>query len=173
MSGNITNITPASNVNEVKGGYYSIGEFEGKERIVRFDLNAFAEMERIYGSMEAANEALSRGSMRDVRTILWLGLIHDQAVLDDITGEPIKYTLTQFEVGRWLTPHNMKDVMEKLNEAISGSVPEDAKSAATKDVEPKVESAVDAAVTAALAEKNEDASPVVTPFRPSTIPTQQ
>lgn len=108
---------------DIREGYYPIGSFGGKERFVRFDLNAFAEMERIYGSMEKANEVLSQGSMRDVRTILWLGLIHDQAVLDEVTGEPIKYTLTQFEVGRWLTPNNMKAVMEKLNKALNGAIP--------------------------------------------------
>lgn len=109
---------------EVRGGYYSIGTFDGKERFVRFDLNAFAEMERIFGTMDAANEALSKGSMRDVRTVLWLGLIHDQAILDEITGEPIRYSITQYEVGRWLTPSNMKEVMDKLSAAIQGSVPQ-------------------------------------------------
>lgn len=111
---------------EVRGGYYSIGVFDGKERFVRFDLNAFAEMENIFGSMDAANEALSKGSIRDVRTVLWLGLIHDQAILDEVTGEPIKYKITKYEIGKWLTPQNMKEVMQKLSTAINGSVPEDA-----------------------------------------------
>ena len=140
---------PASNVQDVRGGYYPIGNFDGQERYVRFDLNAFAEMERIYGSMEAANEALSKGSMRDVRTILWLGLIHDQAVLDEITGEPVKYKLTMFQVGKWLTPTNMKEVMSKLNEAISGSVPaEDSTTATPEGVTP--------AQAAALAKAEEE-----------------
>ncbi|MEG1543474.1 MAG: hypothetical protein RR382_02965 [Tannerellaceae bacterium] len=120
----------SDNLEAMRTGYYPIGKFpegeEGVERHVRYDLNAFAEMERIYGSMEAANEALTKGSMTDVRRILWLGLIHDQAVLDEITGEPIKYKLTIYEVGKWLTPANMKEVMEKLNTAISGSVPAEA-----------------------------------------------
>lgn len=113
----------STNLDAMRGGYYSIGVFEGTERFVRYDLNAFAEMEHIYGTMEKANEALTQGSMSDVRRILWLGLIHDQAVLDEITGEPIKYKLSMYEVGKWLTPSNMRDVMEKLNNAISGSVP--------------------------------------------------
>lgn len=117
------------NLEAIRTGYYSIGKFpegpEGADRLVRYDLNAFAEMERIYGSMEAANEALTKGSMTDVRRILWLGLIHDQAILDEVTGEPIKYKLSMYEVGQWLTPANMREVMEKLNVAISGSVPEE------------------------------------------------
>lgn len=84
---------------EIRNDSYYIGTFDNQKRYVRFDLNAFAEMEKIYGSMEAANEALSKGTMQDIRKILWLGLIHDQAVLDEITGEPIKYNLTVYQVG--------------------------------------------------------------------------
>ena len=119
-----------TNINSVRPGYHYIGNYGGQERYVRYDLNAFAEMERLYGSMEAANEALTKGSMTDVRRILWLGLIHDQAILDEVTGEPIKYKLTVYEVGQWITPDNMKDIMSKLNGAIAGSVPEEAKAAA-------------------------------------------
>lgn len=115
------------NLISVRPGYHYIGNFGGQERYVRYDLNAFAEMERIYGNMEAANEALTKGSMTDVRRILWLGLIHDQAVLDEITGEPIKYKLTVYEVGQWITPNNMKDIMQKLNAAITNSVPDEDK----------------------------------------------
>lgn len=140
---------------DVRGGYYSIGTFGGKERFVRFDLNAFAEMERIFGSMDKANEALQSGSMRDVRTVLWLGLIHDQAVLDEITGEPIKYTLSQFEVGSWLTTANMKDVMAKLTEAIQGSVPqEDGSNSSNLQGGPELSPA--AALEAAKAEEEGD-----------------
>lgn len=113
----------SENLNSIRDGYYSIGVFDGKERFVRFDLNAFAEMERVYGSMDAANEALSKGSMTEIRRILWFGLIHDNAVLDEITGEPIKYTLTVYEVGKWLTPSNLQDVMNKLSAAINGAIP--------------------------------------------------
>lgn len=149
----------ADKLNDIRGGYYPIGVFpegndtdgkpRGEERYVRYDLNAFAEMERIYGSMEAANEALAKGSMADVRRILWLGLIHNQAILDEITGEPIGYKLTMYEVGKWLTPKNMKAVMEKLNDAISGSVP-------TATSEDKTTAAVTPAQAAALAVAEEE-----------------
>lgn len=148
----------ADKLNDIRGGYYPIGVFpegndaEGKplgvERLVRYDLNAFAEMERIYGSMDAANAALTKGSMTDVRRILWLGLIHDQAELDEITGEPIKYKLTMYEVGKWLTPTNMKAVMERLNVAISGSVPTEAQEGAEGGITP--------AQAAALAKAEEE-----------------
>lgn len=152
----------ADKLNDIRGGYYPIGVFpegndtdgkpRGEERYVRYDLNAFAEMERIYGSMDAANAALTKGSMTDVRRILWLGLIHDQAVLDEITGEPIKYKLTMYEVGKWLTPTNMKLVMEKLNVAISGSVPTEAQEGANA-------AGVTPAQAAALAKAEEEDGP--------------
>lgn len=142
----------ADNLTSLRAGYYSIGTFEGQERFVRYDLNAFAEMERMYGSMEAANEALTKGSMTDVRRILWLGLIHDQAVLDEITGEPVRYKLTAYEVGKWLTPDNMRDVMEKLNKAISGSIPADTATATPEGVTPAQAQALAAAEEEAKAE---------------------
>lgn len=104
-------------------GAYCIGTFNGKKRYIKFDLNAFAEMERIYGDMDAANEALSKGSMNDIRKILWLGLLWDEAVLDEVTGEPIKYNITPYEVGSWLNTTNMKKVIGDLTDAINGSLP--------------------------------------------------
>lgn len=126
---NVTPITTSenkSNLDQVRvpAGAYYIGEFGGKARYIRYDLNAFAEMEEMFGSMEAAQERLQGGSMKDVRNVLWLGLIWDEVVLDEVTGDPIKYTLSQYEVGSWLTTLNLQDVMNKLQDAISGSLPE-------------------------------------------------
>ena len=105
-------------------GYY-IGDFNGKKRYIRFDLNAFIELEHVYGDMGKAETALSKGSMQDVRRFLWSALIWDEAILDEVTGEPIRYTLTMHEVGKWLTTSNMKPIMQQLIDALHGSVPED------------------------------------------------
>ena len=126
---NVIPITPVedkSNLDQVRtpAGSYFIGNFGGKDRYIRYDLNAFAEMEDMFGSMEAAQERLQGGSMKDVRTVLWLGLIWDEVVLDEVTGDPIKYTLSQYQVGSWLTTLNLQDVMNKLQSAISGSLPD-------------------------------------------------
>jgi hypothetical protein len=108
-----------------ESGAYLIGEFDGKKRYIKFDLNAFAEMERLYGDMDKANDALSKGSMADIRKILWLGLIWDEAILDEDTGEPIKYTITPYQVGGWLNTTNMKKVIGDLTAAINGSLPKE------------------------------------------------
>lgn len=134
MDGNVINmpnnsvqaVTEKSNLDQIRTapGSYHIGNFGGKERYIRFDLNAFAEMETKFGNMEEAQERLKGGSMKDIRTVLWLGLIWDEVVLDDVTGEPIRYTLSEYQVGSWLTTLNLEEVMAKLQDAISGSLPD-------------------------------------------------
>lgn len=125
---NVTPITivEKSNLEQVRtpAGSYYIGEFGGKARYIRYDLNAFAEMETLFGSMEAAQERLQSGSMKDIRTVLWLGLIWDEVVLDETTGDPLKYNISQYQVGSWLTTMNLQEVMNKLQAAISGSLPD-------------------------------------------------
>jgi hypothetical protein len=121
-----TNINPTLEDMRPDAGAYFIGEFGGKNRYIKFDLNAFAEMERLYGDMDKANEALSKGSMADIRKILWLGLIWDEAVLDETTGEPIRYNITPYQVGSWLDTTNMKKVIGDLTAAINGSLPKEA-----------------------------------------------
>lgn len=151
---------------DIRNDSYLIGNFGGKDRYVRFDLNAFAEMEKIYGSMDAANEALSKGSMQDIRKILWLGCIHDEAVIDEITGEPVKYNLSAYQVGQWLTPRNMKDVMKKLMDAINGSMPEDEEG--TPDTEGKVVNLTAAKAAGEVSDPNV-ATPSPVGTGPSTI----
>lgn len=125
------NVTPISteeksNLDQVRtpAGSYYIGNFGGKDRYIRYDLNAFAEMEDMFGTMEKAQERLQSGSMKDIRTVLWLGLIWDEVELDEVTGDPIRYTLSQYQVGSWLTTMNLQEVMNKLQNAISGSLPD-------------------------------------------------
>ena len=115
-----------SNLDQVRtpAGSYYIGNFGGKDRYIRYDLNAFAEMEDMFGTMEKAQERLQSGSMKDIRTVLWLGLIWDEVELDEVTGDPIRYTLSQYQVGSWLTTMNLQEVMNKLQNAISGSLPD-------------------------------------------------
>lgn len=139
-----------SNLDQIRTapGSYSIGEFGGKQRYIRFDLNAFAEMETIFGSMEEAQERLKGGSMKDIRTVLWLGLIWDEVVLDEVTGEPIRYTISQYQVGSWLTTLNLEEVMKKLQDAISGSLPDNPESTTSGEVMNEAAQATQTAQTA-------------------------
>lgn len=121
------NTIPGSNLNEVRSdiGAFYIGDFDGKARYIRYDLNSFAEMESRYGSMEEAQKKLESGSMTDIRTILWLGLVWDEVELDPVTGDLIRYTISERQVGSWLHTLNMKAILTKLQNAITGALPED------------------------------------------------
>lgn len=129
-------VNEKSNLNQIRTapGSYHIGNFGGKERYIRFDLNAFAEMETKFGSMEEAQERLKGGSMKDIRTVLWLGLIWDEVIIDEVTGEPIRYTISEYQVGSWLTTLNLEEVMSKLQDAISGSLPDNPENKSSGEV---------------------------------------
>lgn len=88
-------------------------ELGGKERRMKYDLNAFAELEDMYGSPQKAMDALEEGSFKSLRALVWVGLLHD---------EP---ELTEREVGSWLDLNNMKMIAEKIGEAINKAMPKD------------------------------------------------
>lgn len=94
-----------------------------RERIIKFDMNAFALLEEKYGTIQQAMESLQQGKIKDVRTILWAGLTHDEVVLDD-DGEPTKYNITAYQVGGWIAdPAQMQEVIVRLGNALSDDLP--------------------------------------------------
>jgi len=90
----------------------------GRQRTILYDLNSFAELELIYGSVDTAMTKLQSGSVVAARDMLWAGLIHDEAVIDEVTGEPIKYNITRRQVGSWLGAQDI----EKLGTLINGAM---------------------------------------------------
>lgn len=96
-----------------------------KVRTLQFDMNAFAELETRFGSVQAAMTNLMKGRIADVRLILWAALIHEEVVIDDITGEPKSYNITPYQVGSWIkNPGMMNSIVMKLNEAMSVGMPD-------------------------------------------------
>ena len=87
-----------------------------RPRSLKFDLNAFAELEEKFGSMDAAFQAMQKGSMKAARTLLWAGLLHEDE------------TLTEKRVGSMVTLANMSGVMDKITNALTEAMP-DAESA--------------------------------------------
>lgn len=84
-----------------------------KERTLKFDLNAMVTFE------EATGKSLMKGQLksedmgpRDVRVLLWACLLHEDE------------TLTERQVGSWITVDNLMAVVEKLNEAFEVAMPE-------------------------------------------------
>lgn len=85
-----------------------------KPRTILFDLNAFAELEDVYGSMENTFAAMQAGSMKAARTMLWAGLLHEDE------------NLTPRQVGRLVTMDNMESVLDAISRALLDAMPEDA-----------------------------------------------
>ena len=83
-----------------------------KERHLKFDLNAFAELEDIYGDINTAFEAMQKGSIKAIRAMLWAGLVHEDK------------SLTIEQVGEMVHLGNMNEVMGAITKAISEAMPE-------------------------------------------------
>lgn len=146
-----------SNVKAVKRTVTDVKlELGGKTRTVRFDLNAFAELENKYGSVDAAMQQLNEGKIGVVKMVLWAGLIHEEAVLDDVTGEPIRYNITPYQVGSWISPTDLPTIMQSINEAVTIGLPP--AEAVVNNEEAKVDPLnAPAAVVPTEAEKAEEA----------------
>ena len=95
-----------SNLREVKPKVKTITLSDGVEREIRFTLNAMAELEDRYGSVQAAFEALDNNSIKAVRCILWAGLMH--------TDEG----LTEQQVGNLIDMAYIQNLMDTMSEAL-------------------------------------------------------
>lgn len=52
-----------------------------KPRRFVFDLNAYIELEELYGSKEEAVKALKTGKLKAIRNWFWAGLVHEDRSL--------------------------------------------------------------------------------------------
>lgn len=85
---------------------------DGIEYEINLDLNAFAELEEIYGDPTKALEGLEKGSFKAIRDILY-------AMLK--TQNP---KLTLFQVGKMINVKNIVEITEKINASAMNSLPE-------------------------------------------------
>jgi hypothetical protein len=83
-----------------------------KERFLKFDLNAFAELEDTYGNIDDAMKAMEKGSIKAVRALLWSGLIHEDP------------SLTQKDVGALIGLSDLQELSKSLTEAMGAQMPE-------------------------------------------------
>lgn len=82
-----------------------------KERHLKFDLNAFAELEEEYGNIEDALKQMEKGSIKALRAILWAGLIHEDE------------NLTPKQVGSLIGLSDLEELAKSLTKAIKGHLP--------------------------------------------------
>lgn len=114
-----------SKVHDVKSKNVSITLKDGVERNLVYDLNAMAELEDRYGSVDAAFEALDKNSIKAIRCILWAGLIH---------AEP---DLTEQQVGSLIDMQYLQELMGSLGDAFQKDMPV-TEQAALEDNSPNV-----------------------------------
>lgn len=102
-----------SNIIEVKQPKKTIDLGDGVEREVTFSLNAMAELELKYGSLDEAFEKLQDGSIATIRYLLWLVLVPEG---DD--------DLTEKQVGALIKIDNLNEIMDSLMTLFNESMPE-------------------------------------------------
>lgn len=100
-----------SNVKDIKSKEVKITLTDGVERRLLFDLNAMAELEDRYGSVDNAFEALQENSIKALRCVLWAGLIHDNP------------ELTEHTVGSLIDIQWIESIVGTLSEAFDTSMP--------------------------------------------------
>ena len=54
-----------------------------RPRKLLLDLNAFAELEDKFGSLDQASQKMQQGSVKATRTLLWAGLLHEDENLTE------------------------------------------------------------------------------------------
>lgn len=99
-----------SNLKDVRSKGTPITLNDGVERELKFTLNALAEMEDRYGSVDEAFKQLDNGSIKAVRFVLWAGLMHN----DD--------SLTERQVGNLIDTQCMEGIMKQLSAAFDNDM---------------------------------------------------
>ena len=102
-----------SNLRDAKPRVKTITLNDGVEREIRFTLNAMAELEDRYGSVDAAFKALDSGSIKAARCVLWAGLLDGDE------------SLTEQQVGKLIDIQLMNNIMEELGAALGDDMPEE------------------------------------------------
>lgn len=94
-----------------KGIILALGE---NEYNLVYDFNAFAELEREFGDIQTAFEKMSASpKLSDILKIVQAGLISNET------------RISERELGSYLTPKNMPQVVELINEAMVEAMPQE------------------------------------------------
>lgn len=103
----IVNLKAAKNI---KNKGTSI-ELNGEEHILRFTLNAMAELEDKFGSVETAFDEMEKGRFKAIRAVLWAGLLDENP------------NYTEQEVGSMMDITDMVSLTRALNAAGETDMP--------------------------------------------------
>lgn len=115
-----------ANLKQVRRNKIKVVLSDGVERELKFSLNAMADLEDKYGTVDNAFKELEEGHITAVRYILWAALRDDDE------------SLTERQVGGLIELSSIGDIMKAMNSAATGDMPEP---------EPEKESAVASVAT--------------------------
>jgi len=102
-----------ANLKDVKSKAVKITLLDGVERSVKFTLNAMAELEDRYGSVnEAFRKLEEENSVKALRCVLWAGFLED---------EP---EITERQVGSLIDLAYMDELMQTLGQAFERDMPD-------------------------------------------------
>ena len=102
-----------SNVSAVKNTKRTVDLGDGVEREVILSLNAMADLEEKYGSIEAAFAKVQEGSVAAIRYLLWCILVPD--------GDE---DLTEKEVGKLIRIDNLSEIMGNRMDVLEEEMPD-------------------------------------------------
>ena len=102
-----------SNVSAVKNTKRTVDLGDGVEREVILSLNAMADLEEKYGSIEAAFAKVQEGSVAAIRYLLWCIIVPD--------GDE---DLTEKEVGKLIRIDNLSEIMGNLMDVLEEQMPD-------------------------------------------------
>lgn len=101
-----------ANLKDVRNKIVHITLSDGIERELKFTLNAMAELEDRYGSVDAALKAVEANSMKALRCLLWVGLMHSED------------GLTEQQVGALIEVQHMDAISKVITEAFGNDMPD-------------------------------------------------
>lgn len=102
-----------SNVKSVHPDKHTIDLGDGIEREISFSLNAMADLENKYGTVEAAFNKVQEGNVSAIRFLLW-------CLLNNGTEE-----ITEREIGRVINLNNLSDLMSSVMDYLEEAMPVD------------------------------------------------
>ena len=100
-----------ANLKDARAKITHITLSDGKERELLFTLNAMAELEDRYGSVEDAFKLLEAGSIKAIRFFLWAGLLHTEE------------GLSEMQIGSMIDIKCLEEIMTTVGDAFGNDMP--------------------------------------------------
>jgi hypothetical protein len=99
-----------SNVADIKTDGVEV-ILSGQQHVIKFDLNAFAELEEKFGTIDKAMEVLQNGSIKGIRMLLLYGLLHEDE------------NLTERQVGAMVGINDLQALTVAITKSLGESLP--------------------------------------------------